>query len=146
MPVPAPLWALPLAPQRVHNKPSTSLLLVPEAGPLVDARLVNSSAVPPFKPRKVSSLLVSLSLFYSCLGGEEFDDCSSQINQSPSTNRDYAVFRRRSLTFPRSASICVALFSTPLHLTPSYDEFWILRIDVMFLPMSLWLSISGPSF
>ena len=74
-PMPAPLWALPLAPQRVHSKPSISLLLVPEAGPLVDARLVNSSAVPPFKPQKVSSLLVSLFSFsFLVLGGEGLTD------------------------------------------------------------------------
>lgn len=75
----APLWALPLAPQRVHSKPSTSLLLVPEAGPLVDARLVNSSAVPPFKPRKVSSLLLSLSL---SLGRGEFDGRNTSRSKS----------------------------------------------------------------
>src|SRR5579863_1336509 len=125
-------WALPLAPQRVHNKASPSLLLVPEAGPLVGARPANSSAVPPFKPQKVSSLLVSIS-FLSWGGRTGFgwlERSSSPISPSSTTYRNqYIVLRRRSLAFP---SLCVhRRYSFRCH--PSHDELWVMRINSIFL-------------
>jgi hypothetical protein len=50
---PAPPWVQQLGPLQV-TKASTLPLLAQEVGPLVDAQQASSSAVPPFKPRKVS--------------------------------------------------------------------------------------------
>jgi hypothetical protein len=50
---PAPPWVQQLGPLQA-TKASILPLLAQEVGPLVDARLASSSAVPPFKPPKVS--------------------------------------------------------------------------------------------
>jgi hypothetical protein len=102
----------------------------------VDARLANSSAVPPFKPRKVSCLLSFLCLFlFWALEGGLF--AGWNVPHQSNSNHVMELVRRRSLASPRSASICFTPFRA-FPLLTSRDEVGIFRINTMFLLMSRW--------